>query len=106
MILAWLPFDDQLNCRLVCKDWNDLLITLPEFKSRNCLALDYCTLAGEEPPITTLNETELQYGALKIDRKMHLEFSFSVLNFFEQLGENVTYLDISKADHTDVSTWS
>lgn len=99
--MSWLPFDDQLTCRLVCKDWLDLLTALPEFKSRNCLSLDYCTLAADQEPITSLQGSQLQFGALKIEPKLHLEFSPAIPSFLAQIGETVTYLNISKGGFSD-----
>lgn len=102
IILSWLPFDDLCNCRLVCKDWLDLLIALPEFKSKNCLKLDFCTLEEDEPPVTTLLNSKVQFGSMKIGSKLKLGLgSPNLIPFFGRIGETITYLDISKDIYSD-----
>lgn len=47
--------------RLVCREWNDIFITAPEFKSERVLPLRGCSLHPDEEPFLSIREGYLQY---------------------------------------------
>lgn len=87
----------MLKVRLVCKDWLNVFNSFPHFTLNNYLRLDWCDLAENEPPLSLLQNSSLQFNELRIGRFVQLKYSVGILDTLAQLGKSIRVLDLREA---------
>lgn len=65
-IFKYLPHSDRINCKLVCKVWQEILMTDHSFRSNRMLKLNNCVLHPKLQPLSIFKNAVFQYDNLSI----------------------------------------